>query len=117
MAGPIIGEVQRSGPDAMPVGHSPLATATAGISGSEAGKVSVPEYDLVVIGTGPAGQKGAIAAAKVRKRAAIIDRPLMIGGVSAHTGTVPSKSIREAIFQLTGFAVKARYGDGSRNHS
>jgi len=40
----------------------------------------------------------------------------MIGGVSAHTGTVPSKSIREAIFQLTGFAVKARYGDGSRNH-
>src|SRR6202050_212723 len=79
--------------------------------------MSESNYDLVVIGTGPAGQKGAIAAAKVRKRVAIIDRPLMIGGVSAHTGTVPSKSIREAIFQLTGFAVKARYGDGSRNRS
>jgi NAD(P) transhydrogenase len=79
--------------------------------------MSVSEYDLVVIGTGPAGQKGAIAAAKARKRVAIIDRTAMIGGVSAHTGTVPSKSIREAIFQLTGFAVKARYGNGSRGHS
>jgi NAD(P) transhydrogenase len=74
------------------------------------------EYDLVVIGTGPAGQKGAIAAAKARKRVAIVDRTLMIGGVSTHTGTIPSKSIREAIFQLTGFAVKALYGDGSRSH-
>jgi len=79
--------------------------------------MSVSEYDLVVIGTGPAGQKGAIAAAKARKRVAIIDRTAMIGGVSAHTGTVPSKSIREAIFQLTGFAVKARYGNGSCGHS
>jgi NAD(P) transhydrogenase len=74
------------------------------------------EYDLVVIGTGPAGQKGAIAAAKARKRVAIIDRTLMIGGVSAHTGTIPSKSIREAIFQLTGFAVKDLYGDGPHSH-
>ena len=74
------------------------------------------EYDLVVIGTGPAGQKGAIAAAKARKRVAISDRTLMIGGVSTHTGTIPSKSIREAIFQLTRFAVKALYGDGPRSH-
>ena len=116
MAGPIIGEVQRSGPDAMPVGHSPLATATAGISGSEAGKVSVPEYDLVVIGSGPAGQKGAIAAAKARKRVAVIDRTGMIGGVSVHTGTIPSKTVREAIFQHSGLAVSALYGNGSRNH-
>ena len=78
--------------------------------------MNVSEYDLVVIGTGPAGQRGAIAAAKARKRVAIIDRAAMIGGVSAHTGTVPSKSIREAIFQLTGFVVKARYADGSRGH-
>jgi NAD(P) transhydrogenase len=74
------------------------------------------EYDLVVIGSGPAGQKGAIAAAKPRKRVAIIDRANMIGGVSVHTGTIPSKTIREAIFQLTGFAVKALYGDGSGSH-
>jgi NAD(P) transhydrogenase len=72
------------------------------------------EYDLVVIGSGPAGQRGAIAAAKARKRVAIIDRTVMIGGVSVHTGTIPSKTVREAIFQLTGSAVKALYGNGAR---
>src|SRR5216684_1820687 len=74
------------------------------------------EYDLVVIGSGPAGQKGAIAAAKARKRVAVIDWPAMIGGVSVHTGTIPSKTMREAIFQLTGFAVKTLSGNGFRNH-
>src|SRR5216684_834620 len=93
----------------------PLATAIADISGFDVGKVSAPEYDLVVIGTGPAGQKGAIAAAKARKRVAVIDRTGMIGGVSVHNGTIPSKTIREAIFQLTGFAVNALYGNGSRS--
>jgi len=77
--------------------------------------MSVSEYDLVVIGTGPAGQKAAIAAAKARKRVAIVDRAVMIGGVSVHTGTIPSKTIREAIFQLAGLAVKALYGDGFRS--
>lgn len=77
--------------------------------------MNASEYDLVVIGSGPAGQKGAIAAAKARKRVAIIDRTVMIGGVSAHTGTIPSKTVREAIFQLTGFAVKALYGSGSQS--
>jgi NAD(P) transhydrogenase len=77
--------------------------------------VSVSEYDLVVIGSGPAGQKGSIAAAKARKRVAVIDRTVMIGGVSVHTGTIPSKTVREAIFQLTAFAVKALYGRGSRS--
>ena len=72
------------------------------------------EYDLVVIGSGPAGHRGAIAAAKARKRVAIIDRTVMIGGVSVHTGTIPSKTVREAIFQLTGSAVKALYGNGAR---
>jgi NAD(P) transhydrogenase len=75
--------------------------------------VNVPEYDLVVIGSGPAGQKGAIAAAKARKRVAMIDVNVMIGGVSVHTGTIPSKSVREAIFQLTASAVKALYGNAS----
>ena len=65
------------------------------------------EYDLVVIGSGPAGQKGAIAAAKARKSVAVIDRIGMIGGVSVHTGTIPSKTVREAIFQLSGLAVSA----------
>jgi NAD(P) transhydrogenase len=76
----------------------------------------VSDYDLVVIGSGPAGQKGAIAAAKARKRVALIDRTVMMGGVSVHTGTIPSKTLREAIFQLTGIAVKALYGNGHRSH-
>jgi NAD(P) transhydrogenase len=72
------------------------------------------QFDLVVIGSGPAGQKGAICAAKMRKRVAVIDRTTMIGGVCVHTGTIPSKSVREAIFQLTGNAVRAFYGDSYR---
>src|SRR6266481_4517277 len=79
--------------------------------------MSESEYDLVVIGSGPAGQKGAIAAAKARKRVAIIDSAVMIGGVSVHTGTIPSKTIREAIFQLTGAAVKALYGNEHRSQN
>jgi NAD(P) transhydrogenase len=71
-------------------------------------------FDLIVIGSGPAGQKGAICAAKLRKRVAVVDRTLMIGGVCVHTGTIPSKSVREAIFQLTGNAVRAFYGDNYR---
>jgi NAD(P) transhydrogenase len=71
-------------------------------------------FDLVVIGSGPAGQKGAIAAAKLRKRVAVIDRTLMMGGVCVHTGTIPSKSVREAIFQLTGHTVKAFYNNNYR---
>jgi len=67
-------------------------------------------FDLVVIGSGPAGQKGAICAAKLRKRVAVVDRTLMMGGVCVHTGTIPSKTVREAIFQLTGTAVKTFYG-------
>src|ERR1700735_4024615 len=76
--------------------------------------MSDPRFDLVVIGTGPAGQKAAICAAKMRKRAAVIDRTLMVGGVCVHTGTIPSKSVREAIFQLTGNAVRAFYGESYR---
>ena len=60
------------------------------------------EYDLVVIGSGPAGQKGAICAAKMRKKVAIIDRDRTIGGVCVHTGTIPSKMFREAVLYLSG---------------
>ena len=76
--------------------------------------MSDQSYDLVVIGSGPAGQKGAICAAKLRKRVAIVDRTVMLGGVCVHTGTIPSKSVREAIFQLTGTTVKSVYGNGYR---
>src|ERR1700684_3693314 len=65
--------------------------------------MNLQPYDLVVIGSGPAGQKGAIAAAKLGKRVAVIDRLDMLGGVCIHGGTVPSKTLREAILHLTGF--------------
>src|SRR5580658_8778008 len=68
-------------------------------------------YDLLVIGSGPAGQKGAIAAAKLHKRVAIIERRSdAMGGVCLHTGTIPSKTLREAILYLTGFRQRAFYG-------
>ena len=67
-------------------------------------------YDLVVIGSGPAGQKGAIAAGKLGKRVAVVDREVMIGGVCLNTGTIPSKTLREAILYLTGVRQRAFYG-------
>src|SRR5579863_542396 len=59
-------------------------------------------YDLVVIGSGPAGQKAAIAAAKLLRRVAVIDRRFMIGGSCVHSGTIPSKTLREAVLRLDG---------------
>jgi hypothetical protein len=70
------------------------------------------EYDLVVIGSGPAGQKGAICAAKLRKKVAVIDRERTIGGVCVHTGTIPSKMFREAVLYLSGLRQRTFYGRG-----
>jgi NAD(P) transhydrogenase len=69
-------------------------------------------YDLVVIGSGPAGQKAAIAAAKLGKKVVVVDRKGMLGGVSLHTGTIPSKTMREAVMYMTGFRQRAFYGSG-----
>ena len=68
------------------------------------------DYDLLVIGSGPAGQKAAIAAAKMRKKVAVADHRGMVGGVCVHTGTIPSKTFREAVLYLTGFAQRSFYG-------
>lgn len=70
------------------------------------------EYDLAVIGSGPAGQKGAICAAKLQKKVVIIERKRTIGGVCVHTGTIPSKTLREAVLYLTGFRQRTFYGRG-----
>lgn len=67
-------------------------------------------FDLIVIGSGPAGQKGAINAAKLGKRVAVIERDGMVGGASVHTGTIPSKTLRLAVLYLTGFTERAFYG-------
>ena len=60
--------------------------------------MTVNHYDFAVIGSGPAGQKAAIAAAKRGKRVVIVDRAAMLGGVSLHKGTIPSKALRETVF-------------------
>jgi NAD(P) transhydrogenase len=67
-------------------------------------------YDLIVIGSGPAGQKAAIAAAKLGRRVAVVDRKEMIGGVCLNTGTIPSKTLREAILYLSGIRLRTFYG-------
>lgn len=67
-------------------------------------------YDLLVIGTGPAGQKAAVQAAKLGKKVGIIERKEVVGGVCINTGTIPSKSFREAILYLSGFRQRNFYG-------
>ena len=71
-------------------------------------------YDLVVIGSGPAGQKAAINAAKLGKRVVVIERAGMLGGASVHSGTIPSKTLRNAILYVTGFNERAFYGSDYR---
>ncbi len=68
------------------------------------------QYDLIVIGSGPAGQKAATTAAKHGKSVVLVDRSDSIGGVCIHTGTIPSKAIREAVLHLTGIRERAVYG-------
>src|SRR5579859_1927288 len=67
-------------------------------------------YDLVVIGSGPGGQKAALAAAKAGHRVAIIEKNQVVGGVCINTGTIPSKSLREAVVYLSGWREHAFYG-------
>ena len=72
------------------------------------------DYDLLVIGSGPGGQKAAIAAAKLDRRVAVVERPDMLGGVCNNTGTIPSKTLREAILYLTGVDQREIYGQSYR---
>lgn len=81
----------------------------------QAGEVQGMKYDLVVIGSGPSGQKGAIAAAKLGKRVALVERrSTSMGGVCLHTGTIPSKTMREAILHLTGYRQRDVYTESFR---
>lgn len=72
------------------------------------------DYDLLAIGCGPAGQKATVQAAKIRKRAAVIDKREIVGGVCVHTGTIPSKSFKEAVVFLSGYRQRSIYGAGYR---
>lgn len=72
------------------------------------------EYDLVVIGSGPAGHRAAIQAAKAGKRTAIVERKAVVGGVSINSGTIPSKTLREAVMHLSGYNQRGMYGQSYR---
>ena len=67
-------------------------------------------YDLIVIGSGPAGQRAAIQASKAGKKVALIEKREVIGGVCINTGTIPSKTMREAVIHFSGFHYQAIYG-------
>jgi NAD(P) transhydrogenase len=71
-------------------------------------------YDLVVIGSGPGGQRAAIQAAKSGKRVAVIEKREAVGGVCINTGTIPSKTMREAVLHLSGFYYQNFYGANYR---
>src|SRR6476659_7286978 len=67
-------------------------------------------YDLIIIGSGPAGQRGAIYATKQGKKVAVVERMRSVGGVSINTGTIPSKTMREAVLHLSGYNYRSIYG-------
>src|SRR4030095_4209211 len=67
-------------------------------------------YDLIVIGSGPAGQRAAIQGAKLGKRVALIERTEFVGGCCINTGTIPSKTMREAVLHLSGYYYQNIYG-------
>src|ERR687883_1820776 len=67
-------------------------------------------YDLIVIGSGPAGQRAAIQGAKLGKRVALVEKREVVGGACINTGTIPSKSMREAVMHLSGYQYQSIYG-------
>ncbi len=83
---------------------------------SENGQTAAVSYDfdLVVIGSGPAGQRAAVQAAKLGRTVAMVERRQMLGGVCVNTGTIPSKTLREAVVYLTGMSEREMYGQSYR---
>src|SRR5208337_4923187 len=67
-------------------------------------------YDLIVIGSGPAGQRAAIQAAKMGKHVALVEKREVLGGVCVNTGTIPSKTMREAVIHFSGHNYQGIYG-------
>jgi NAD(P) transhydrogenase len=69
------------------------------------------DYDMLVIGSGPAGQRAAIQSAKLGKRTALVERKAVIGGICINSGTIPSKTLREAVIYLSGYRLRSIYGE------
>lgn len=75
-----------------------------------AGKSMQDAFDLVIIGSGPAGRRAAIQAAKLDKRVLVVEKSKRVGGVSVHSGTIPSKTLRETVLNLSGWRERGFYG-------
>ena len=71
-------------------------------------------YDLIVIGSGPAGRRAAIQAAKLKKSVLVVEKGRRVGGVCVHTGTIPSKTLRETVLNLSGWRERGFYGRAYR---
>ena len=71
-------------------------------------------YDFIVIGSGPAGRRAAVQAAKIQKSVLVVEKGHRVGGVSVHTGTIPSKTLRETVLNLSGWRERGFYGRGYR---
>src|SRR6202790_659247 len=67
-------------------------------------------YEMIVIGSGPGGQRAAIQAVKAGKRVALVEKQAAVGGVCTNSGTIPSKTMREAVLHLSGFYDQSFYG-------
>src|SRR5690349_1597162 len=67
-------------------------------------------FDMIVLGTGPAGQRAAIQGAKSGKRVAVVEPREVVGGACINTGTIPSKTMREAVMHLSGYSYQNIYG-------
>ena len=72
------------------------------------------QYDLIVVGSGPAGRRAAIQAAKLGKKVLVVEQGKRVGGVSVHTGTIPSKTLRETALNLSGWRERGFYGRAYR---
>ncbi|WP_099558746.1 Si-specific NAD(P)(+) transhydrogenase [Hartmannibacter diazotrophicus] len=71
-------------------------------------------YDMIVIGSGPAGRRAAVQSAKLGKKTLVVEKGRRVGGVSVHTGTIPSKTLRETVLNLTGYRERGFYGRAYR---
>jgi NAD(P) transhydrogenase len=71
-------------------------------------------FEFIIIGSGPAGRRAAIQAAKLGKSVLVIEKGRRVGGVSVHTGTIPSKTLRETVLNLTGWRERGFYGRAYR---
>jgi pyruvate/2-oxoglutarate dehydrogenase complex dihydrolipoamide dehydrogenase (E3) component len=72
-------------------------------------------FDLIVIGSGPAGRRAAVRAAKLKKSVLVVERGRRVGGVCVHTGTIPSKTLCETVLNLFGWRERGFYGRAHRN--